>query len=221
MGLIAEVKRRSPSAGVLRDPWDPAALARAYERAGAQAVSVLIDATYFWGGEADFCAVREAIRLPLLYKEFVVDDWQIAHAASLGASAVLLIVAALGPGEMRGLAAAAAARGLECLVEVHDEAELDAALEAGARLVGVNNRNLRTFETTIQTTLRLAPRVPAETLLVSESGIRTAEDVARLRAAGVGAILVGEGLVRRPDADRAVRELMARVWMDGGKKTWT
>jgi len=221
MGLIAEVKRRSPSAGVLRHPWDPAALARAYERAGAQAVSVLIDATYFWGGEADFCAVREAIRLPLLYKEFVVDDWQIAHAASLGASAVLLIVAALGPGEMRGLAAAAAARGLECLVEVHDEAELDAALEAGARLVGVNNRNLRTFETTIQTTLRLAPRVPAETLLVSESGIRTAEDVARLRAAGVGAILVGEGLVRRPDADRAVRELMARVWMDGGKKTWT
>ncbi len=216
VGLIAEVKRRSPSAGPIREPFDPVAIARAYESAGAQAVSVLMDAKYFGGGETDFRAVRDAVALPMLYKEFVVDPWQIAHAASLGASAVLLIAGALDAVELRDFAAAIRAEGLDALVEVHDEAELDKALESGASLVGINNRDLRTFVTTVDTTIRLAARVPAGITLVSESGIRGADDVARLRAAGVQGILVGEHLLRQADVGAAVRGLMAGVPPAGG-----
>ncbi len=216
MGLIAEVKRRSPSAGTIRDPFDPVAIARAYEAAGAQALSVLMDAKYFGGGEADFRSVREAVALPMLYKEFVVDPWQIAHAAALGASAVLLIAGAVETAQLRDLSAATRAAGLEPLVEVHDGTDLDLALAAGADLVGINNRDLRTFATTIETTLRLAARVPAGVTRVSESGIRGADDVARLRAAGVHAILVGEHLLRQADLGAAVRELMAGVAPAGG-----
>lgn len=208
IGLIAEVKRRSPSAGVIRDPWNPVAVARAYCEAGAHAVSVLVDEADFGGGEADFRAVRAAIPLPMLYKEFVVDEWQIAHAAALGASAVLLIVAALDDAALRDFQRLALERGVEALVEVHDERELDRALAAGATLIGVNNRDLRTFRTDIATTLRLAPRVPPSVTLVSESGIRSAADVRRLQAAGAHAILVGEHLLRQPDVVRAVRRLM-------------
>ena len=216
VGLIAEVKRRSPSAGAIREPFDPVAIARAYEAAGAQAVSVLMDAKYFGGGETDFRAVRAAISLPMLYKEFVVDPWQVAHAAALGASAVLLIAGALDAGELRDLSAAIRTAGLDPLVEVHDEAELDAALACGADLVGINNRDLRTFVTTVDTTIRLAARVPAGVTLVSESGIRGPGDVARLRAAGVHAILVGEHLLRQPDVGAAVGNLMAGVPPAGG-----
>jgi len=171
-------------------------------------VSVLLDEVFFGGGEQDFRAVRAAISLPLLYKEFVVDEWQIAHAAALGASAVLLIVAALEDAALRDFRAAANTLGLEALVEVHEEHELDRALKAGATLIGINNRNLRTFQTNLETTLRLAPRVPPDVTLVSESGIRTADDVRRLQAAGAHAILVGEHLLRQPDIVRAVRQLM-------------
>jgi len=216
VGLIAEVKRRSPSAGAIREPFDPVAIAKAYEAAGAQAVSVLMDAKYFGGGEADFRAVRSAVGLPMLYKEFVVDPWQIAHAAALGASAVLLIAGALEAGELRDFSAVIRAAGMDALVEVHDEAELEKALACGAGLVGVNNRDLRTFVTTVGTTIRLAGRVPAGVTLVSESGIRGADDVARLRAAGVHAILVGESLLRQPDVGAAVGNLMAGVPPAGG-----
>lgn len=210
MGLIAEVKRRSPSAGLIRDPWDPAAIARAYAKAGAQAVSVLLDERYFGGGEFDFQSVRAAIQLPLLYKEFVVDEWQILHAASLGASAVLLIVAALEDAALRQFHAVAHALQLEALVEVHDELELDRALAIGATLIGINNRDLRTFRTDLGVTLRLASRLPANVTVVSESGIRTTDDVRRLQAAGVHAILVGEHLLRQRDVASAVRRLMVR-----------
>jgi indole-3-glycerol phosphate synthase len=216
VGLIAEVKRRSPSAGAIREPFDPPAIARAYEAAGAQAVSVLMDAKYFGGGEADFRAVRAAVGLPMLYKEFVVDPWQIAHASALGASAVLLIAGALGDAELRSFSGAVRAAGLEPLVEVHDEAELERALACGAGLVGINNRDLRTFVTSVETTVRLAGRVPAGVTLVSESGIRGPDDVARLRAAGVHAILVGEHLLRQADVGAAVRGLMAGVSPAGG-----
>lgn len=211
VGLIAEVKRRSPSAGIIRDPFDAPAIARAYESAGAQAVSVLIDEPYFGGGEADALAVRGATALPVLYKEFVVDLWQIDHAAALGASAVLLIASILGRGGLKEFSAAIRSAGLTPLVEVHDEAELDMAAAAGAGVIGVNNRDLRTFRTTLETTIRLAPRMPPGAVAVSESGIRGAEDVIRLHRAGVRAILVGEHLLRQPDIESAVRELMAGV----------
>lgn len=209
VALIAEVKRRSPSAGLIRDPFHPAEIARAYERAGARAVSVLIDAPFFGGGEADFREVREAVALPMLYKEFVVDRWQVAHAAAIGASAVLLIVAALRREELRQLSDDIRRAGMCPLVEVHDRAELDLALESGAECIGINNRDLRTFETRIDTTLRLLPDVPASVLAVSESGIRSADDVRRLAGAGVRAVLVGEHLLRQPDLDAAVRGLMS------------
>lgn len=209
VGLIAEVKRRSPSAGPIREPFDPPAIAQAYERAGAQAVSVLMDERFFGGGEADFRAVRAAVAMPMLFKEFVVDAWQVAQAAALGASAVLLIAAALDDTELPALFSEVRKSGLTPLVEVHDEAEMRRAAALGAACIGINNRDLRTFVTSIDTTLRLAPLAPAGTLIVSESGIRTAADVARLAAGGIGAVLVGEHLLRRADLEGAVRDLMA------------
>ncbi len=208
IGLIAEVKRRSPSAGLIRTPFDPVAIAQSYERAGAQALSVLMDGAYFGGGEDDFRAVRAAVKLPLLYKEFVVHPWQIAHARAIGASAVLLIVAALAQEQLAEFHRLVLDAGLTPLVEVHDREELDIALSLNPICVGVNNRNLKTFETRLETTFALAERVPCNVCLVSESGIGKADDVARLRHAGAQAVLVGESLLRQPDVERAVRELM-------------
>lgn len=208
MGLIAEVKHRSPSAGVIREPFLPAGIARAYEAAGAQAVSVLMDRKYFGGGEEDFQEVRAAVGLPMLYKEFVVDEWQIWHARAIGASAVLLIAAALADAEIKEFSEVAASAGLEVLLEVHDGVELERALGLEARLIGINNRNLKTFETRLAHTLALMPRVPGEVTLISESGIRTHEDVKRLQAAGVAGVLVGEHLLRKPDLETAVKALM-------------
>lgn len=208
MGLIAEVKHRSPSAGVIRAPFEPAEIARAYERGGANALSVLMDEKYFGGGEAHFREVRAAVSLPMLYKEFVVDVWQVWHARALGASAILLIAAALPESELSELMAEAREAGLEVLFETHDGDELSVALRLGAELVGINNRNLRTFETRLEHTLELMDRVPEGVTLVSESGIRTREDVERLRAAGARGVLVGEHLLRKPDVEQAVRELM-------------
>jgi indole-3-glycerol phosphate synthase len=208
VSLIAEVKRRSPSAGVIREPFNPAAIALDYEAAGAQAVSVLMDETYFGGGEEDFARVRAAVKLPLLYKEFVIDEWQVWHAASLGASAVLLIARALMSAELVRLLETCRHASVAALVEVHEADELRRALDCGARIVGINNRDLRTFRTSVDHTLRLLDGAPAGPLWVSESGIRSADDVARLRDAGVRAVLVGEHLLRQPDLRAAVRELM-------------
>ena len=208
IGLIAEVKHRSPSAGVIRTPWDPAAVARDYQAGGAQALSVLVDEHYFGGGEPAFTAVREAVALPLLYKEFVIDPWQVWHARRIGASAVLLIAAALSDDAAAGLMRECAAAGLEVLLEVHDEEEMRRAAALGARLIGVNNRDLRTFRTTLETSFRLRGLAPAGCTFVSESGIRDADDVRTLREAGVHAVLVGEHLLRKPDLVAATRALM-------------
>lgn len=218
MGLVAEVKRKSPSAGVLREPFDPAAIARAYEAAGAQAVSVLMDAKYFGGGEGDFRAVRAAVALPLLYKEFVVHEWQVWHAASLGASAVLLIAALLPDDRVRRLAGVCREARLTPLVEVHSGGEMTRVAGLGAECIGINNRDLHTFTVSLETTIRLKEMAPAAATVISESGIRSAEDVAWLRAAGVDGILVGEHLLRRPDPGAAVKELMKQVWEAGGEE---
>lgn len=208
IGLIAEVKRRSPSAGMIRMPFDPPAIARAYERGGAQALSVLMDGPYFGGGEADFLSVREAVKLPMLYKEFVMDPWQVAHARAIGASAVLLIVAALPRAKLAALHQVILDTGLTPLVEVHDRRDLGAALKLKAECIGINNRNLKTFNTTLETTRQLVPSVPSDVCLVSESGIKSAKDVAELRRAGAHAVLVGEHLLRQRDLKSAVQKLM-------------
>lgn len=208
MGLIAEVKHRSPSAGVIRKPFLPARIAQSYETAGAQAVSVLMDAKYFGGGAEDFEEVRAAVALPMLYKEFVIDPWQIWHARAIGASAVLLIASVLSDAEIKEFADMATEAGLEVLLEVHDGEELQRALASGIPLIGINNRNLKTFETKLEHTLELMSRVPDSVTLISESGIRTHEDIRTLQAAGVSGVLVGEHLLRKPDLEQAVRELM-------------
>jgi indole-3-glycerol phosphate synthase len=208
IGLIAEVKRKSPSAGPIREPFDPAGIARAYEAAGAQAISCLMDAKYFGGGEKQWVAVRAATKLPMLYKEFVIDPRQIFHAEALEASAVLLIVAALNDSELCSYIQLVVACGMTPLVEVHTEEEMKRAVASGAQCIGINNRNLKTFETKLETTLKLRELAPKGCTLISESGIRSAEDVRMLREAGIAAILVGESLLRRPDLEAAVRNLI-------------
>jgi len=208
LGLIAEVKRKSPSAGPIREPFDPSAIARAYEKAGAQAISCLMDAKHFGGGEEQWDAVRAATKLPMLYKEFVIDPRQIFHAEALGASAVLLIVAALDDTELKKFIRLTEASGMTPLVEVHTEEEMKRAVAAGANCIGINNRNLKTFETKLETTLQLRKLAPKGCTLISESGIRTADDVNMLRDAGISAILVGESLLRQADLEAAVRNLM-------------
>lgn len=212
MGLIAEVKRRSPSAGVIRDPFDPATIAKEYEQRGAQAVSCLMDGKYFGGGAEDFHAVRDAISLPMLYKEFVVDPWQIFHARVMGASAVLLIVGALRDDELRTFTGWIRDVGLQPLVEVHDRDEMQRAIDAGADCIGINNRNLKTFETALETTFELQAMAPPGCTLISESGIKTAEDVLRLQEGGAHGILVGESLLRAPSPGKAAAALMHKVY---------
>lgn len=209
MGLIAEVKRQSPSAGPIRVPFEPAEIAKAYEAAGAQAVSCLMDKKYFGGGEDPWSEVRTATNLPMLYKEFVVDPRQIFHADALNASAVLLIVAALTDEELGSFISLIEVSGMTALVEVHTEEEMKRAVAANARCIGINNRNLKTFETKIETTLKLRGLAPAGCTLISESGIRTADDIKILQDAGIAAVLVGESLLRQPDLQQAVKDLMA------------
>jgi indole-3-glycerol phosphate synthase len=206
--LIAEVKRASPSQGILDADLDPAAQARAYAGAGAAAVSVLTDERYFRGSLADLVAVRAAVGVPLLRKEFVVDEYQLWESRAAGADAVLLIVAALDRERLADLAQAAKGIGLAALVEVHDGPELDAALRLGAPVIGVNNRDLQTLRTSLDPSLALLPRIPPGPVAVSESGIATGADVERVVAAGAHAILVGEGLVRARDVRAKVRELL-------------
>ena len=209
--VVAEIKRRSPSRGEIRPDFDPVACAKAYAEAGAAALSVLTDERWF-GGRLDYLgAVRAAVDLPLLRKDFVLDGYQIDEARVAGADAVLLIAAVLEPARLAALRAHAARRGLDALVEVHDEAELEAARAAGADLLGINNRDLRTFAVDLSTTERLAPRVPEGTVLVAESGILRHTDVERLERAGAHAVLVGEALMREPDLAAALRRLRGRT----------
>ncbi|HAZ62998.1 MAG TPA: indole-3-glycerol phosphate synthase TrpC [Armatimonadetes bacterium] len=206
--LIAEVKKASPSAGLIRPDFDPAAIAQAYAGGGASCLSVLTDARWFQGSPEYLRAAREASGLPALRKDFTVDAYQLWEARVMGADAVLLIVAALMPAELADLLGLAADLGLSALVEVHTAEETALAVEAGAELLGINNRNLHTFETTLRTTADLRPLVPAERLVISESGIRTPDGVRWLRAQGVGAMLVGESLMRQDDLEAATRALV-------------
>jgi indole-3-glycerol phosphate synthase len=207
--LIAEVKMASPSKGVMRADFDPVDLARTYAESGAACISVLTDERFFRGHDRYLMQIREAVDVPLLRKEFIIDGWQIAESRALGADAVLLIVAILTPEQIHEYQALAHSMGMAALVEAHTEEELRIALELGCSLLGVNNRNLHTFETTLATTERLASLAPptAERLLVSESGIYTAADVERVARCGAEAILVGESLVREGDVAAKVREL--------------
>ena len=205
--VIAEVKKASPSKGVLREHFEPAAIATSYAQHGAACLSVLTDERFFQG-HADFLRqARAACPLPVLRKDFMIDDYQVAEARVMGADAILLIVACLADAQMADLEAAAHHYGMDVLVEVHDGAELDRALRLKTPLLGINNRNLKTFEVTLDTTLGLLPRVPPERLLVTESGILGAADVRRLRDANVHAFLVGEAFMRSPDPGVALAEL--------------
>ncbi|MDP7569348.1 MAG: indole-3-glycerol phosphate synthase TrpC [Arenicellales bacterium] len=198
-GVIAEVKKASPSKGLIREDFDPASIAASYQAGGASCLSVLTDRDFFQGGENDLVAARAACTLPVLRKDFMIDPWQVVESRAIGADCILLIVAALEQAQMVELAATAADLAMDVLVEVHDGAELDRALELTPTLVGINNRDLRTFNTTLETTLALAPRVPDDTMLVTESGIHTVEDVTGMREAGINAFLVGEAFMRQED----------------------
>jgi indole-3-glycerol phosphate synthase len=207
--VIAEIKKASPSRGVLREDFRPAEIAASYERHGAGALSVLTDVSFFQGAPEYLDAARSATALPVLRKDFMVDEWQIVESRALGADAVLLIVAALDDAELRDFEAAALELGMAVLVEVHDELELDRALSLRTPLLGINNRNLRTFEVTLDTTLGLLPRIPAGRLVVTESGILARTDVRRMQAAGVNAFLVGEAFMRAADPGAALAGLFA------------
>ena len=207
--VIAEVKKASPSKGVIRADFDPAAIARSYAAGGAACLSVLTDVDFFQGSDAYLQQARAACALPVLRKDFVVDAYQIHEARALGADCVLLIAAALDDAQLSEFGFLAAELGMDVLLEVHDLDELERALPVPARLLGINNRNLKTFEVSLQTTLDLKPAVPADRVLVTESGILVPDDVARMRAAGVHAFLVGEAFMRQPDPGAALQALFA------------
>ncbi len=208
VALIAEVKKASPSAGIIRPDFDPVQIARIYEDSGAACLSVLTDENFFQGHNNYLKAVREAVLLPIIRKDFVISDWQIYESRALRADAVLLIVAALSPAQIKDYTALAAELGMAALVEVHTEAEMQVALDAGAMLIGINSRNLNTFMTDLGTVARLAAMVPGGVTLVAESGLKTPADVRQVADAGAKAILVGETLMRSADIGAAVRALL-------------
>ena len=207
-GLIAEIKKASPSGGLIRPDFDPVAIARAYEVAGATCLSVLTDGPYFQGDAAHLRSARAATRLPVLRKDFMLDPWQIYESRAMGADCVLLIMAALTNDMALEMEATARYLDMDVLVEVHDHAELDRALGLQTPLIGVNNRNLRTMQTDLQTTVDLAPFVPPDRLLITESGIRNRDDVGQLGQVGAQCLLIGESLLRQADVGAAIHTLL-------------
>lgn len=205
--VIAEVKKASPSKGLIRADFDPISIAKSYQAAGAAAISVLTDEKFFQGSLSYLRQVKQTASLPVLRKDFIIDEYQVYEARATGADAVLLIVAALEKHQMMELMNRATEIGMACLVEVHDESELEIAIDVGAPLIGINNRNLQTFEVSLDTTARLLPRIP-RARTVSESGIVTRDDMIRLGAMGVDAVLIGEALMRETDIEAKLRELI-------------
>lgn len=207
ISIIAEVKKASPSKGVIREDFDPAGILSEYGKAGVQAVSVLTEKNFFLGADEYLVKARQSLPIPVLRKDFIIDLWQIYQSRCIGADAILLIVSLL-PGDLlKKFMVIAGILGLHCLVEVHDEAELDRALEAGARIIGINNRDLKSFKVDLSVTGRLINRIPTDRAVVSESGIHTAEDLQHLKSLGVDAVLIGEAFMKAPSIPEKVREL--------------
>ena len=207
--LIAEVKKASPSKGILRSDFDPLALAKTYAENGAAAISVLTDIEYFQGRPEHLTAIRQTVSLPLLRKDFIYDEYQIYESAACGADALLLIAAILEPQQLEKMVAVSRSLGLRCLVEAHNEEELKKALQSGAEIIGINNRNLNTFEVDLDTTQRLLPLIPEDKIVISESGISRREDVKKLEEWGVDAVLIGEALVTARNIPKKIKELMS------------
>ncbi|MPY87229.1 MAG: indole-3-glycerol phosphate synthase TrpC [Luteitalea sp.] len=219
VNVVAECKRRSPARGVLRDAYDVAVIAREYEAAGAAAISVLTEPTFFDGDPDHLAAVRDVASIPVLRKDFIVDPYQLYEARAIGADAVLLIVAALGEPALRTLLEEARALGLAVLVEVHDEAELDLAVSAGASIVGVNNRNLRTLDVSLDVAVRLIDAIPDACVAVAESGLQTGADLVRLRELGYDAFLMGERFMTAPRPGRALRDVLEAAAVAAGRES--